>query len=359
MQPDAVCVKHARMSVRRLGPLAFLFVVACGGAPEPAAPQPAASSSAAPVASAPPAPAKTESDAGAEQAAPPPAPAVATPPTIKLVEPGTAPRRALRYAWKVGAAEYAEVDVKIAASMAVNGKSTPKAELPLIRMTMKIEPSEATPNGDTRVAYETVGVSTPGAGDPALKKKLETELSSIVGLHGKATISPRGVASDVDFDLPATATPAVRAQLDSLRDSLRSMYVPLPEEEVGMGASWEVTNHVPVSGALMDVQMLYKVQALDAKSATLGVTSKLSAKPNQPMVLPNVPPQTRASLVALDGTGSGKSVITFAKLTPTAQSKVAMTMSIAVATEGEKVEMKNATDMEMATRPGKAPPAKK
>lgn len=336
--------------------------VACGGPSEPTTPRPADTAPPpVPVATsnAPPAPSAAEpKDEPAEaDAAPAPKPLEAMLPTVKVLEAGAAPKKALRYKFKPGSTEYVEMDMKMSMAMTMGGRGAPKVDLPTVRTTMRIDAKELTPEGDLRCTFnaDKVDVLKDVVVDPKMRATLEKDLAGLVGMHGKARISTRGVASETELDLAPGAPPSLRGQLDTMRDAIRNMYVPFPEEEVGKGAKWEVTSRVPLSGAMMDTKMLYALTKLDADSAQTDVEVALSAPPNQPMQIAALPPSATATLDSLAGKGSGKATPSFVRLVGAGSSKLSMEAAFGVAMQGEKVQMKMQSEVVVSLRPAKAP----
>ncbi|HVH43086.1 MAG TPA: DUF6263 family protein [Labilithrix sp.] len=340
--------------------LVLTFLVACGEQTPSNAPAPAAASApATPAPSEAPAPRPTEQPKQDADVVEAPKPLEAKAPTVKVLEPGAAPRRALRYKFKAGVTERAAMDMKMSMTMATGGKDSPKIEIPTMRSIMRFDAKEVTPDGDLRVAVETekVEVLKDAKVDPTIVAALEKEVVGLVGTKGTAKISPRGVATETDFELPPAASPKLKGQLESIRDAIRNMYMPLPEEEVGKGAKWEVTSRVPISGAMMDVKATYALQKLEADSAQADVELALSAPPNQPMQLPGLPPGASTTLDSLAGKGTGKASPSFVKLVGSGTSKLSMEMTSTTAIQGQKMSMKMSTDIAMSIGPSKAAPA--
>jgi hypothetical protein len=336
---------------------ASLLFSACG-APQAPPPAPAARAAASGADAPPPAPAPK---------APPPEPPKAeaeapkapepVPPSVKLLAAGASPKRALRYKFKAGVTEYLAMDLKMAMTMSIGDKVAPRAGLPTVRTTMKIDATELTPEGDLRCAFaaEKIEVLKDTPLDPKAREAFEGELAGLVGMRGKARVSPRGVATEADFELPPGASPKLRSQMDSMRDAIRQMYVPFPEEEVGRGAKWEVTSRVPLSGALMDTKLVYTLTRAGPDGASADVETSLSASPNQPMQVAELPPGASATLESLSGKGAGKASPSFARLVGTGSNKLSMDFAFNVALRGEKMPMRMQSDVAVSSRPGRAP----
>lgn len=343
------------MRIRALRSVALCFaLLACGGpVPGPATPPEPSAKPAEP----PPAPtAEAPKDPPKKEEPPAPKALEAIAPSVKVLEAGAAPKKALRYKFKAGTVEYLEMDMKMAMAMAMGGKSAPKTELPTIRTVMKVEGKEVTPEGDLRCTFyaDRVEVLKDAQVPPKLRTELEKEIAGLVGMKGKSRISNRGVASETEFELPPNAPEKLKSQLDSMRDAVRQMYVPFPEEEVGKGAKWEVTSRVPLSGAMMDTKMLYTLTKVDDATANADVETNISAPANQPMQVGQLPPGATATLDSLSGKGTGKVSPSFVHLASNGQNKISMETSFSVNMGNEKVQMKMQSDVAITSRPGKA-----
>ena len=344
-----------------------LVLVACSK-PEPAAPKPVTPAPPSATAeSAPPPPSEAPvtspnpgghpaADAEAAKAAAEAA-SVGAAPTVKVTEPGAAPRKALRYKFKAGVTEYAEMDMKMSLGMTMGEKAAPKTDLPTVRSTMRIDGVELTPEGDLRCTFKTekVDLLKDVKMDAKLREGLEKELGGLVGMHGKARISTRGIASESSFELPPNASPGLNAQLDVMRDAIRQMYVPFPEEEVGKGAKWDVTSRLPINGALVDTKLAYTLVKVDAASAQADVETSLLAPPNQAMRMGALPGAT-ATLESLVGKGSGKVSPSLSRLVGSGTNQVSMESSFSVITKtGQQIQMKMQSDVAVISRPAAAP----
>jgi hypothetical protein len=228
--------------------------------------------------------------------------------------------------------------------------------MPTVRSLLRLESKEITPEGDLRMAFDTekVLVLTDVQVGPNVRAALENELGGLVGMQGKARISTRGVASEIEFEVPKTASASVRSQLDSMQDSIRNMYLPFPEEPVGKGAKWQVTWALPVNGARMDVRIGYTLQKLEAGSLDADVETTLSAPPEQTMTLPTLPPDARAVLVSLTGKGVGKASPSLTHLIGTGESRITTSSSVRITLNGQKLDQASRTDMRVTVRPAKA-----
>lgn len=362
---------RALLSFRHVRAVALVLGVsvlaACGGGSKPAtAPTPAASSSAPAAVSAdvPAEKAKSEPrDGSAKTDAAEPQPLGAIPPTVKLLDPGAAPRRPLRHVYKAGVTERAEMDIKMALDMGMGAAPSEKKTLPTMRTVLRLDATEVTAEGDLRAAFEAerVEVLKDMKLDAKMRTLLEKELLGLVGMRGKARVSPRGIVSESDFELPPNASSSLKTQMDSLRDAIQQMYFPLPEEEIGKGGKWEVTSRVPAGGALIDSKATYTVTALDPDSFQVDVSVALVAPPNQKMSPKGMPPGTTATLDSMTGTSAGKATCPLTRLIGTAvvQANTETLTTIASEATSAKTQIHVLMDLTVAVRPTKAPAKKK
>lgn len=251
----------------------------------------------------------------------------------------------------------------MALGMGAGAPPNDKRTLPTLRTVLRLDATDVTAEGDLRAAFEAerVEVLKDMKLDAKMRTLLEKELLGLVGMRGKARVSPRGIVSESDFELPPNASPSMRTQMDSLRDAIRQMYFPLPEEEIGKGGKWEVTSRVPAGGAFLDSRATYTVTALDADSFQVNVNVALVAPPNQKMSPKGMPPDTTATLDSMTGTSSGKATCPLTRLIGTAavQAATETVMTVTSETTGEKAQIYVVMDLTVAVRPTKAPAKKK
>ncbi|WP_146647396.1 hypothetical protein [Labilithrix luteola] len=339
-------------------PVLLLALVACGGAaPEPASPENASAKEAKA------APATTEPAKPAEPAKPTPAETPElkpSPPTVHVVSNGTAPRKQLRYVFKAGANELLEMNLKMSLGMGMGGdRMGREIKMPTARMVMKIEIAEVLPDGNAKLGAkaERIELLRDVPLDEGPRTQLEQSLASLVGMKAHATVSTRGVTSDMEFELPPNADEKAKANLESMRDTLRELYVPLPEEEVGANAKWDVDARMPISGAMVDVKRTYSVKELKADAVKTDITVAMSAPAKQPMRSIPLPPGMTALLDSLKGEGTGKATTPFARLVGESNMQVTLDMAIDAGneTDRQKLVMHNVT--EVTIKPSKAAPA--
>lgn len=281
--------------------------------------------------------------AGGPAVGAPAAPAAHQGATVKLLEAGGGSKKELRYALRKGTTETMAMDINMSMKMSAGGQQMNAMDLPTMRMTMKLETAEVMAGGDAKVNIEFADaevVDKPGL-PPQVAEQMRQSMQKTKGLKGTATISPRGQASDVKFDVPADADPQTRQSIEQAKQQMSQMGTALPAEAVGTGARWEVTMPVESNGLKMTQVATYTLKELAADGATVDVAIRQSA-PKQPM-----PQAGGMQLEKMEGTGTGTTKVQFNKLVP-AEATANIEMSMVMGAQGQgqmNMDMKVAVTM--------------
>lgn len=334
--------------------LGLCLVLGCGGPSSPAEePAPPAASESA--------------DAGATSSAPvdasvAPTPAEAAqeplpelgPPVVTLLDPGAEPRRALRFTWKK-TAESGLMDMKMGLAMSMADRpSPPPMEMPTIRMRFDLKPESVTPDGALKAVFELKKVQLL-ADRPLpdeLKKEMETVLQKLAGLRVLETISSRGIVQETSVEAPADLPPQVQQMVENMKDSLRNVSNPFPEEPVGKNAKWEVKTVVDGTVRLVQTATVTLDDVKD-KQVSLSV-GLVQTAPKQPMrsstPLPN---GAKMMLESHVGTGSGKTKVALDGLVPTSTVKVDVQDESVVMVGDERQRIDVKLGIETSMKPGR------
>ncbi|MHC4560474.1 MAG: formylglycine-generating enzyme family protein, partial [Planctomycetota bacterium] len=173
--------------------------------------------------------------------------------TVKLLDPGAQPRKALRYKFQANRTEKMVMETSMAMVMEIRGQKRLETQVPATRMTMSIDSKEVSPEGDLHYEFELEQVEVlpkPGA-NPATINAMKQQMSSMQGLRGSATVTSRGFTKDTEIRPPPGIDLQNKQSMDEMKKSMDRMSAPLPEEPVGRGASWQVT--MPVETLVMEL----------------------------------------------------------------------------------------------------------
>jgi hypothetical protein len=255
--------QRAAMRLRVLHALVVLAVAGCAGGRRP----PKADVSARPTLDVA-LPIALETGATRRPMTPPPA-------VVRLVDAGrSGARRPLAYRFSGARSESLRVDIRTtkASSFLASSART-------VRLVVHVEPQGTDTAGDYRFHFRIERASL--VGDEEMPKdgvqQMEAVLGEVRGRWGSAVISPRGALKELGWsESDGLAMPAHQVLVDLSR-LLRQLYPPLPEEEVGVGARWEVTEDVSTEAYEMRSTSRFTLRALGDRSAELDLELEESA----------------------------------------------------------------------------------
>lgn len=254
---------------------------------------------------------------------------------MKVLDPGTEPRKQLRYTFQKRP-ETMQLDMKMSMTMNAGGRTSPKVTMPTIRLLNEIVPVSVDPSGTLTATFEAkkVEVLNDEAVPDEMRKKLTSDMKTVVGLKGRTVVTARGVAQEVSIEAPPESPESVQQIVENLKDSLRNLALPLPEEAVGKGARWEVRN---VAAAQMTTVQTstYTLRDVQTKKATMDMKVALTAPPQDLHPAKPLPPGTSVKLVSQSATGDGTVTVSLDRCTPTSSVKIASSTKMDV-TSGEE-----------------------
>ncbi|HEY3817073.1 MAG TPA: hypothetical protein VGL81_07880 [Polyangiaceae bacterium] len=243
----------------------------------------------------------------------------ATPGTsTRLLDAGQAPRRALRYTWHVDQKEQLTMDLRTAASTEFAGAKQPEVPLPPVHIVLDLDPRTVTPSGDLRFAWRvsaatvTADMLTPSQ----IADGMRAEVSAIEHLAGTAAVTARGLSGGVTVDEATTIDAGVTGQMaEQIRQTLRDIAVPLPEEEVGRGARWQRTSQLDTKGSRLTQTDTFTLTELGATGGAVDDVLAQTAPP-QPLRAPGMAAGTEARMESMLASGDGKTHFDLSRLVP-------------------------------------------
>jgi hypothetical protein len=190
-----------------------------------------------------------------------------SPPEIDVLDAGSEPREALRLAPVVGTSERTEMTMRL--DVEQSGISDASVEAPPIRATLAAALPDVAPNGDLHVTFSFPSFDvlkrkgTSAAERGAILRKLE----SLEALAGELTLTTQGALVDSKLDIPENVDPTTAQLLIQLRSQLRDLTVPMPQEEVGVGARWRAASQLTLSG--IEARQVYEYRLKKRTGTTL------------------------------------------------------------------------------------------
>lgn len=274
-------------------------------------------------------------------------PAAHTDASVKLIEAGAEPRRAMRYAAKVGAEQVANLAMTTELELGAKGQKMP-TPLPKTRMTIGAKVSAADPAGDTRFALTiTEADLAEGAevGGTRAGEKLAEVIRGMKGLSGEKVASARGVSHQFTLASPAgsegiMATAALKPVVQGFERAIDQMTVPLPDEAIGVGAKWEVAQKVVEAGMTLDQTTTFEVVAVKDNIVSLRFTVVLAAPPGK--LESTFAGGMAAEVKSLTGSGEGTIDVDLGQVLPvvlSAKNRIAMSLEVAMPNEKRELDV--------------------
>lgn len=275
----------------------------------------------------------------------PPALGIASdPPVVKILSTGEGAKRPLRYRLAKGAKETIELTMDMAISMEVPGVGPQSVDAPPMKMSMDVTVDDITANGDFVLSMTIATASMEGGPLPA------GALDGLKGLSAVMTMTDRGLIRSVKFDESKIGDPAMMQLLQST--GFDRLSAPLPEEPIGAGAKWEVTQQVKANGVSMEQRSTYEVLEMARGGATLGVTIAQTAGA-QTMSPPGMPPEIQATVVDMKGAGKGRLTLSDGSMTLYGDMAMHSDVTMDITMGGQSQRMPITTEIKMTISPGK------
>jgi len=281
-------------------------------------------------------------------------PGVGQPVKITVVSTGSEPRKLLRYVIPAGYRGHMTMDTTMSMGISMGEQAVPPMDMPTMRVGADLTVTSVSASGDITYTMAFTGMSVPNSAglDPAMVASVDSVGADLKNIKGNVTVTNRGIAKDMQLDLSKLTNPQFSQMIDSLKTSLNSLSLALPEEAVGLGARWQVRQAVSSGGATLFQSVECELTAVNATSATFK-TSVQQLAPPQKMMSALLPPGTDVSIESMSGSGTGTLTIAFDTLVPTGDVTSKSTMVMAVNAGGTVQRMTLQTTLKMSVSPGK------
>lgn len=200
--------------------------------------------------------------------------------SITLEDPGAEPRQALRLQLEEGDASEAIMTMAMSTTMEADGEPMPGGDIPPIQITIRSEVTEVDDEAETittRFSYADADIVDDGTVDPQTAQAMREGLSVLDQLSGTATINSRGEPVTSEFDIPDDLDPTSLQMLEQVSQQVETLTVPLPEEEVGVGAIWRAATTSDLGGIETVLVVTYELKELDGTRYVLAVDYEQTA----------------------------------------------------------------------------------
>jgi hypothetical protein len=229
--------------------------------------------------------------------------------------------------------------------------SPPEAESPPVRMTIKIEPKRVDKSGDVAYRLELVSAEAlrDGGVAPETAAVVHAQLQAAVGLTGSTVVDARGQTREAQLSARTGLDPYTQALVDNLKQSLRHLASPMPEEPIGVGARWELT--IPIETPAMRLTQIstHTLRSLAGDRGRVEIYLVQEA-PRQPLRGPHMPPGSVTVLESFASKGDGTLDFDLTRIVPTSSLNVASTLGTRIEQLGEPQRVKTTIRARVQTR---------
>lgn len=190
---------------------------------------------------------------------PPPAPLrLSSDDGVTLIQPGVAPRQALRYHLTRGIKTTSELVYDL--GIKNDGQGEPMPAL-VIELETTVDDVLADGTAKLRITAGRTSVrDRPGS--EAASDLVRGEAAAMQGVVITEMLAPDGKVSDAHVQIAGAHPDRPHAQLDSLCQRLEGMAMRLPHEPVGPGATWRERRVLPQGGIQAAVETTYTLASI-------------------------------------------------------------------------------------------------
>lgn len=174
----------------------------------------------------------------------------ATVPVVKMFSPGAKPRKKLRYRFSPGSSFRMTITMHMNIQMKIlipgQAPIPQNIQIPPLSLVNVIRCVQRQPNGDARIdsrLVEANPIEVPGQ-NPAMVASIKQELQKLRGMAIQYLISDDGNIKTAQIVHQPQMAPQFQQLVTNIQNSFRQMVTPLPQEAVGLGASWAVINQL-------------------------------------------------------------------------------------------------------------------
>ncbi len=229
-----------------------------------------------------------------------------------LLERGAEPRVRLRYRARAGQVERIVMDSGQSVTMRLGDSEAPASELRNC-LTCVLTVEGVDERGIT-AKWEVVECAAPP--EPAAGAAARMDFEAFKGLAIRLVVDPQGVVTE-ETVLNESAIPVdMRPGISGFTQGVRGLFVTLPEERVGVGARWEVSEVLTLMGMRIVQTSTFEVLEIDGDRVRIAIAAAETAAA-QKVEMQGMPPDLQVLLRSLHGSGEGEAEITLGRLVPT------------------------------------------
>jgi hypothetical protein len=157
-------------------------------------------------------------------------------PVLALVEAGVEPRAPMALHPAVGTKDRVQIGLTLSAEMVNEGMELPIQALPPLSLGIATEVLES---GPERIRYALTVVDAKAMGEGDIPAAMNEAMAPMTSIRGVATVDPFGKPLKATWEVPPDVDPGLK---DELERAVELMFPQLPQEPVGVGARWTLTD---------------------------------------------------------------------------------------------------------------------
>ncbi len=251
-----------------------------------------------------------------------PIPPPPTAETVKLLNPGKAPRQVLRYRFEKGRTKTFFMQMSL--EMKASADGVPSPAMPKTVFEFEGTTTTREVNADGSAVRDTVFSSfrpkMPNL-PPQMAEEIKRQMKGFEGMRITETITSRGEVASVDVDEKSVTSAQAQMFLRNLMEGMSNAFLPLPEEAVGVGASWQGSTQIAASGVNVTQAGTFELKTFEKDQAKIDMVFKQSARP-QVVAAPGVDAAFKTELLSMEGEGRGTTKVDLKQLTTAGQIQI-------------------------------------
>jgi hypothetical protein len=186
---------------------------------------------------------------------------------IKVIDPGKKPLKKVRYKFRSSSRDTAQVTISEKISVNANGRQLPERASPPVSFELTASVKSAPKSGASKLKLVFGRPSIPNASPNAPSTIVANMLSALDGVPGIQTVTNKGAVESTDIEIPDGVDPAVRKLWQGAQRIAQNL-IRFPEEPIGVGARWEVTQDVELATSARQTTK-YELVALGRRGGTV------------------------------------------------------------------------------------------
>ncbi len=229
------------------------------------------------------------------------------------------------------------MEMRTSVSTELAGAKQPDTPLPPVHIVIAIDPQGVSPDGDLDFLWRVTEAGVPASGPPSpIADGLRTEVAAAAQRRGTARVSARGLSLDVTMDAAATDAGGTGQMVEQVRQAVRDVAAPLPEEAVGAGARWQRVMQIDAKQTRIAQTETFTLVTLEGEKGTLDDELAQTA-PRQPLRGPDMR-NTPAQMDSMLASGDSKLRFDLSRLVPQSRFDGTTTMVVSGAAPAQNAQ---------------------